>query len=506
LQVRRCCDFVGIVIEKPPAQRLEPERDREDASPRDGRLNFAYSVQVEQGVALANAAGGTMNKSKRPNIILIVTDDQGYGDMSCVPGSFVQTPNLDRIASTGIRFNDFYSNSPVCSPSRAALLSGRYPGNAGVRSILHGHRQATGLAADVPTVSSICKANGYQTALTGKWHLGLAPGCRPADHGFDEFFGFMAGCVDYYSHIFYWGMADGKTNPTHDLWDNDREVWQDGKYITHLITERAVGWIDQACRRDAPFLSVVAYNAPHYPMHAPPEYLERFSHLPWDRRIMAAMIAAMDEGVGAILDTLDRNNVADDTIIFFMSDNGPSREARNWLDGTADPYYGGTTGGLKGHKFSLYDGGIRVPALLRWPRGLPAGIVCGDPLAAFDILPSLIEACDLDAAGHTFDGTHLFKRLAAHERLPERNIFFEMGKQSAVRSGKWKLTRNGQLVEHGGVVEPTFLADLSRDVGETTNLAGAHPEIVAELDQQLVAWRADLEARWSAGTATRRPG
>ena len=164
---------------------------------------------------------------RKPNYIVIMTDDQGYGDLSCMGATDFRTPNIDRLASSGARFTSWYASSPVCSPSRASLLTGRYPGNAGVRSILAGHRTASGLLPEVPTLASELKKLGYQTALFGKWHLGLAEACRPHRHGFDEWMGFMAGCIDYYSHVFYWGMGGGR-NPTHDLWRNNEEINEDG--------------------------------------------------------------------------------------------------------------------------------------------------------------------------------------------------------------------------------------------------------------------------------------
>ena len=183
------------------------------------------------------------------NVILIMTDDQGYGDLSCMGATDFRTPHLDRLANDGARFSCWYSNSPVCSPSRAALLTGRYPGNAGVRSILAGHRTATGMPAHVPSLPRLLQRSKYRTIMSGKWHLGLADGCRPHDHGFDDWFGFLAGCVDFYSHIFYWGMnrPGPALNPTHDLWDNNQEVWRNGEYLTEVITQRAVAAIRRAC-------------------------------------------------------------------------------------------------------------------------------------------------------------------------------------------------------------------------------------------------------------------
>jgi arylsulfatase A-like enzyme len=445
---------------------------------------------------------------RRPNFILFLTDDQGYGDLSCMGNTDFRTPNLDRLAATGVRFTDWYSNSPVCSPSRASLLTGRYPGNAGVRSILAGHRTATGLLSEVPTLSSALGELGYQTAMFGKWHLGLADGCRPHDHGFDEWFGFMAGCVDYYSHIFYWGMAGG-TDPLHDLWEDDEEVWLNGEYLTDVITRRAVEYIRRAAESDEPFFLYVPYNAPHYPMHAPPKYVDRFPHLSPDRRIMAAMLSAVDDGVGAIMDELERQGILNDTCIFFQSDNGPSRETRNWLDGREDPYYGGSAGKLKGHKFSLYDGGVRSPAIMSWPAGIPGGRVVSAPAAAMDIFPTFIKAAGGDPADYELDGVDVMPVVAEDAASPHRDIYWEMGEQTAVRRGPWKLVLNGQLVEGAPPEDDVHLANLDEDMAERHNLKDVHPDLTQELVAAATTWRDGIEDRWqrewlpkSRGTTT----
>lgn len=207
-----------------------------------------------------------------PNFIIFLTDDQGYGDLSCMGATDFRTPNLDQMAAGGVRFTNWYSNSPVCSPSRAALLTGRYPGNAGVRSILAGHRTATGLPTEVPTIANALQDLGYYTAMSGKWHLGLAEGSRPENHGFDDWFGFMAGCIDFYSHIFYWQMnRDGRAQ-LHDLWENGIEIYRDGEYFTELITEYTIKYVRRAIEQNKPFFLYVPYNAPHYPMHAPNDW------------------------------------------------------------------------------------------------------------------------------------------------------------------------------------------------------------------------------------------
>ena len=430
---------------------------------------------------------------KKPNVVIILTDDQGYGDLGCMGSADLKTPHLDALAEHGIRFTSMYSASPVCSPSRAALLTGRYPGNAGVRAILAGHRKASGLTPKVPTLASALKKEGYTTGICGKWHLGLKEECRPNANGFDEFSGFLAGCLDYYSHIFYYGMADGGCNPTHDLWENADEVYANGEYLTERITRKSVEFIER--HKDAPFFLFVAYNAPHYPMHAPEKYLSRFPDLPWDRQIMAAMLSAVDDGVGEITDTLKKLHLFDDTIIYFQSDNGPSRESRNWLDGTEDPYYGGTTGAFSGHKFSLFEGGIRIPALLSWGTHLAPDTI-NAPHISVDIFPTVLEACGGNPAEFDIDGTSLLGMLTNGEACTHEYLFWEMEGQTAVRYGNYKLVLNGKLTESEGVRAPVWLSDLSKDPAEKHNLADDEPELCEKLKAAALEWRKGIEETW----------
>ena len=430
---------------------------------------------------------------KQPNVIIILTDDQGYGDLGCMGAADLKTPRLDALAERGVRFSSMYAASPVCSPSRAGLLTGRYPGNAGVRAILAGHRKASGLTPRVPTLAAALKKEGYATGVCGKWHLGLKPECRPNANGFDEFSGFLAGCLDYYSHIFYYGMSDGGFNPTHDLWENDREVWANGEYLTERITRKSVDFIRR--HRQEPFFLYVAYNAPHYPMHAPQRYLDRFPDLPPDRRIMAAMLSAVDDGVGEIVAALEELGLRDDTILYFQSDNGPSRESRNWLDGTEDPYYGGTAGGFSGHKFSLFEGGIRVPALLSWGNRI-APRTLNDPCIAVDIFPTVLEACGGNPADYQLDGSSILGTLLKGGETAHDDMFWEMEEQTAVRRGRYKLVLNGRLEESLPPRAPVFLADLENDPGETHNLAEEMPELCRELTEAALAWRSGIENTW----------
>ncbi|MEE2708765.1 MAG: sulfatase-like hydrolase/transferase [Gemmatimonadota bacterium] len=435
---------------------------------------------------------------RQPNFIVFLTDDQGYGDLSCMGADDFVTPHLDRMADEGSRFTCWYSNSPVCSPSRASLLTGRYPGNAGVRSILAGHRTAAGLPLSTPTIATALKSLDYQTYLSGKWHLGLEESARPHSHGFDRWYGHMAGCIDYFSHVFYWGANRGGPgqNPTHDLWEDNQEIWQNGEYFTEMIVEKAILYIREAAKSDKPFFLYVPFNAPHYPMHAPEKYMNRFSHLPWDRKVMAAMISAVDDGVGQIMAELERQGVADNTCTFFTSDNGPSRESRNWLDGTIDPYYGGTAGKFKGHKFSLFEGGIREPGIMHWPDRVPRRQVLNTPVASMDVFPTILTAAGGEMNQYEIDGINLLSHVADGIPLEDRDLCWEQDNQTAIRRGPWKLVLNGQLLEEEAPHDEVWLSNLDEDIGEQVNLRDARPDISTPLAEEAQAWRDGIEARW----------
>ncbi len=451
---------------------------------------------------------------ERPNVVIIVSDDQGYGDLSCMGATDFRTPRLDALAASGARFTSFYANSPVCSPTRASLLTGRYPGNAGVRNILAGYRTTPGLPSNVPSLATALKQQGYHTGLVGKWHLGLAEGSRPGDHGFDEWFGLLGGAHDYFSHIAWPGqhrqiVVNGKkgfAGGMHDLWDNGEEVWLEGQYSTELFGERSVDFIRRAARRAEPFLLYLGFNAPHNPMHAPRKYKERFPDLPWDRQIMAAMISAVDDQVGAVMDELERQGARDNTLVFFMSDNGPSRQSRNWLDGRIDPYYGGSTGKLKGHKFSLFEGGIRVPAIISWPARIPAGQVVDEVGVGMDIFPTVLRAAGADLAAYEIDGEDITAMVAEGAGTPHDEVFWELGVQTAVRRGRWKLVLNGQLIQDEPQPDPVFLTDIQADMGESRNLADENPRLVADLRSAAERWRQGIEERWEREHAPRFAG
>jgi arylsulfatase A-like enzyme len=290
---------------------------------------------------------------------------------------------------------------------------------------------------------------------------------------------------------------NAQNDPVHDLWEDGKEVWQNGEYLTDVITRRAVEYIRAAARDDEPFFLFVAYNAPHYPMHAPARYVDRFPELAPDRRIMAAMLSAVDDGVGAVVAELERDNIRENTCIHFMSDNGPSRETRNWFDGCRDWYYGGTTGKLKGHKFSLYEGGIRVPGILNWPGVIPEGQVLDGMAAGMDIFPTFLKAAGGDPGAYELDGKDTLPMAAQAADTPHEELFFELQNQTAIRRGDWKLVLNGRLVEDAPPEDEVHLANLAEDMSESTNLKGIHPDITSDLRQAAENWRANIEQRWT---------
>lgn len=437
----------------------------------------------------------------RPNVVIIYADDLGWGDLGCYGSDEIRTPHLDDLARRGVRLTQWYANSPVCSPSRAALLTGRHPAHAGIEAILGARRDVVGLAPQ-ETLATLLGAAGYRTAIFGKWHLGVEHASAPRRHGFQQHRGFRAGCVDYYSHIMYWGVV----NPLHDLWEGDDEIWHNGEYLTELITDWAVDFVS---RTDEPFLCYVPYNAPHYPMHAPQAYMDRFDHLPWERQVMAAMIACLDDGVGRIVEALRAHGRLDDTIIVFSSDNGPSAEERNWLDGEEIAYAGGSTGGLRGHKGSVFEGGIRVPGIWSWPAGLPAGVVEDVPAQMVDVVPTILDALDMEAPAD-LDGESLVAVLRGETDPVERPLTWEYVGQLAVRCGDWKLVTDPIAKLGVPPASGDLLFNLADDPAETTDLLDQQPDQAARLRAvrdawrtQLDTWRRDHVARQSAVLARR---
>jgi len=423
----------------------------------------------------------------RTNFIIIIADDLGWGDVGCFGADDMQTPNLDRIAASGAQLRQWYGGSPVCSASRASLMTGRFCWRADVPTNISAKWDAAGLSHETPTLPELLKQRGYATAMSGKWHLGQREGDRPHDRGFDDWFGFLHGCIDYYSHTFYWLMAGAGLPPRHDLYDNGVEVFANGRYFIDLMTERAVSQIATAARDDKPFFLYLPFNAPHYPMQAPPETMQRFAHLPHDRQVTAALVWEYDKAIGRVLDALDAHGLADTTCVLATGDHGPSRENRNWPDGRTDELYrGGSTGGLRGAKFSVFEGGIRVPTVIRWPGVVQPGSVIETPMGHVDLVPTILEPIGSGVSESLdVDGVNIINVLTGRSDAIDRprGLCWMLGEQKAVRHGRWKAIKNGRDVDpNDGEGEPGWrLYDIEADPAEKTDRSADEPDTMNHL-------------------------
>lgn len=431
------------------------------------------------------ASATALAQPRRPNVVLIVADDLGIGDLSCYGAADARTPHLDRLAAAGVRFTDWHSSSPVCSPSRATLLTGQYPQHCGIPEILSSRPDfnVPGLRAGEHTLASELKRAGYRTAAVGKWHLGSTPESRPLAQGFDSFFGFYSGWIDYYSHRFY---TLGGQPVFHDLWRNQTEVFEEPAYQTELLAREAESFITQQ-RADQPFFLYLAFGAPHYPMMAPKQYLDRFpASMDRDRRLHLAMIAALDDGVGKVRAALEARGLSKDTIVFFMSDNGATHEVR--ADHSGRPYQGGSNGIYRAWKGSLFEGGMRVASLLAHPGTIAPRIENGT-LAAMDLMPTLLRMTGATPPAGV-DGADLTELLLRRAPAPERTIFWDYDGQSAARSAEWKLL----LSHREGLGMPldtnAWLSNLAADPRESRNFAADNPQVVSRLRDAIATWRA----------------
>jgi arylsulfatase A-like enzyme len=425
----------------------------------------------------------------RPNFIIIVSDDHGFQDLGCQGAKDVKTPNFDALAASGAHFQNWYAGAPVCAPSRASLLTGRYPIRCGVPS------NGLPLKPSELTIAQLLKSAGYKTGALGKWHLGSTEDTVPNAHGFDYYFGFLSGCTDFFSHRYYWG--EPKTVNYHDLWRNRTEVFEDGQYLTESLTREAKKFLHD--NQHEPFFLYLAYNAVHYPMHAPEKYKARFPGMEMERQTYVAMLAAMDDGIGEVLGTLKQLGLRDNTFIHYQADNGATREARAGLNG--QPGRAGSNGILRGNKFSLFDGGMHVPAIMSWPKVIPAGQKIAEIGITMDVVPTFCKAAGISLpADRTYDGHDILPVAAEKAKSPHDAIYWSNQGQLATRQGPWKLVENGKPFDgtpNGNKSlegeDALFLSDLSKDPGETTNLRRQHPDVVDRLSTSTHQWFEDVK-------------
>jgi arylsulfatase A-like enzyme len=417
------------------------------------------------------------SSATQPNVVLIVTDDLGYGDVGSFGSPDAKTPNIDRLAREGVRLTDFYANGSTCTPTRAALISGRYQQRFELERPL-GSGVDTGLPAEGRSLPQLLKNNGYATGLVGKWHLGERPQFGPNAHGFDYFFGFKSGFIDYYQHTGGDGM--------HDLFENEAPAHVDG-YMTDLITQRSVSFIEQHAQQR--FFLEVAYNAPHWPYQVPDHpstarddavHLQPYDPDSGTRQDYVAMLERADQGIGAILALIDKAGLTQNTLVIFTNDNGGE-----WLSRNAPLFH---------RKWTLWEGGIRVPAILRWPGRLPAGQVSRQVGITVDLTASILAATNTPVpAAARPDGINLLPILGGRSPVVERTLFWRTyyanRRQRAVRSGDWKLLIDG---------ESAMVFDLRNDLGERNDLARERQDVARRLRPLIAAWEKDVDAEAKA--------
>ncbi len=426
-------------------------------------------------------------EKRPPNIVIIFTDDQGYQDVGCFGSPNIKTPNLDRMAKEGMRFTDFYVGQPVCSASRAALLTGCYPNRVNILGAL-GPGSKVGINSNELTIAEVLKPRGYATAIYGKWHLGDAPQFLPTHHGFDDYFG-----LPYSNDMWPNHPTSGKNFPPLPLIEGDKAVRQspDQTQLTTWYTEHALTFIRKNKHR--PFLLYVAHNMPHVPLHVSDKFKGKSA-----RGLYGDVIMEIDWSVGQILGALKKNDIDEQTLVLFTSDNGP------WL------LYGdhaGTALPLREGKGTTFDGGLREPCIMRWPGKIPAGTVCHELAATMDILPTVAKLAGADLPKNKIDGLDIWPLMSGQTgaKSPHEAYFYYWGKAlQAVRSGKWKLHVLHDYTHPeppGGGGKPgkyatqqigAELFDLENDIGETINVADQHPDVVKRLEALLEKCREDL--------------
>ncbi|WP_051160253.1 sulfatase-like hydrolase/transferase [Cyclobacterium qasimii] len=409
-----------------------------------------------------------------PNIVLIMADDLGYGDISCYGSATINTPNLDLLAANGVLFTDFHSNGAVCSPTRAALMTGRYQQRTGVEGVVtaKSHREV-GLSLNEITIAEELKQYGYTTGMFGKWHLGYDKGFNPTLQGFDEFTGFVSGNVDYHAHIDQEGYLD---------WWQGAEIENEEGYSTDLITENGVKFIlrNDPKKTDKPFFLYLPHEAPHSPYQRRIDKILREVGTAGTQEVIEdsissiykEMVEVMDEGVGKIVQSLKETGQYENTILIFISDNGAN--------------HFGDNGGLRGHKASPYEGGSRVPAIFSYPGVIKDGSVNDQIVLSMDLMPTLLDFIGKKPAAK-IDGVSIKENLLQQTNLPKRDVFFAYGNKSFIRSGDWKLIsidgKNGKDIE---------LYNLLDDLQEKNDLSADKPALAGELLGKLESWAIEV--------------
>jgi arylsulfatase A-like enzyme len=427
--------------------------------------------------------------AEQPNIVLILSDDHGWGDVGYHGFDDVMTPNIDRLAKEGTWFSQGYASASVCGPSRAGLLTGVYQQRMGV----YGNWDKGGIPERQPTVFELLKKEGYQTCAIGKWHVGAArESLRPNSRDVDFFYGFLWGS-HHYRESSNEPNAPKHLSPIYRNTEAEPPVQESNGYLTEMFTDEAVGFIERA-DRDKPFFVYLAYNAVHHPWDVPQPYIDRVQCLDThdERKLFAGMLLCLDDGVGAVMDALEKKGVADNTLIVFMGDNGTPRG--QGIEAPKQKKRGectrSTPGPFNGFKGDTYEGGIRVPTVVWWPGKIPAGQEYKHPMIGLDWVATFlgINGVEQPYEGFSFDGVNLLPYLSGKKNgRPHDVLYFRRGEDWAIRKSDWKLAWNDEGSD--GQIE---LFDMVNDPGEWNNLASSQPERAQALKDMFDAWDSAL--------------
>ena len=422
-------------------------------------------------LVLLLAGSAFAQTARKPNVVFILVDDMGYADLSSVGSKDIRTPHIDRLAKEGVKLTQMYSNGPVCTPTRAAFITGRYQQRTGLEWAINSNEKDTGLPVEEGSLARMLKNNGYATALMGKWHLGSQPEFLPSRHGFDEFFGNIGGNADMYSHQNILG--------DNVLFEGDKTTKASG-YLTEHLAQRSVDFINKMGRnKDQPFFLYLAFNAVHWPFQRPnrPDMVRnRETWYDGTRADYIEMMQSVDKAVGQVLNTLDQLGLAKDTLVVFTSDNGGERLS------DMGPYFN--------TKGTLWEGGIHVPGLARWPAALPKGKVSNQVTATMDWTATILAAAGVKPE-RQLDGIDLLPMLQGKQPVQDRTLCWRIDRagfrQQAIRAGKWKLVTQPTSVDQ-------LLFDLDRDPGERRNLFYEQQDKAKELRAKLTAWDKEMNA------------
>lgn len=436
-------------------------------------------------IALLTSPMIAQEKKRKPNIIILLADDLGYADTSMHGSKQIKTPHIDSLAKNGTRFTSGYVSGPYCSPTRAGLLTGRYQQRFGheFNPILSRNGGKEGLPLDQRTIADLLRQAGYATALIGKWHLGEEDAYHPQARGFDEFFGFLTGMHSYTE------AEDKNQGP---LLRGKKKAPLNG-YLTEVLAKEATTFIDR--NKDRPFFLYLAFNAVHTPMEAPDAAMKEFAGVKdANRRTYLAMARKLDDAIGTVLAKLRELNLEEDTLIFFLSDNGgpTTKFAQN----------GSLNFPLRGSKGDTWEGGIRVPFVIQWKGHVPAGKTYDHPVIALDILPTSLAAAKAKQNEKTsFDGVNLLPFIKGEKKdAPHDALYWRFGSQMAIRKGDWVLVKPSMgKKEYENIAKTPMLFDLSKDIGQEKDLAAQHPDRVRAMQADWDRWNQTLMApRWPA--------